>query len=137
MVLEGAATEQKAATHQIRAATLEMQVQKLEILVGDLVASDRKRFTRAVHRQVEKRMKHCTTLAPFEFPLEIKTETAYGEADVYIGTLTQKFVAISGDSDLIYQPSRRYVARPVKDGHSILFKVIQLIYYSYMIKKCC
>lgn len=132
--MDGALSQEKAETHQKRAATLEKNTKKLRNLVEGLIGSEKKRFSRAVWRSVEKRTDQCSGLEPFRFPEQINQVNAPFEADVYIGRQPANVLAISNDSDLIYQPNRAFVARPVRDGKSALFKVIFYINFKLYCK---
>jgi hypothetical protein len=62
-------------------------------------------------------------LEDFNFPAEIITITANGEADVFLGEQPPDVLRISGDSDSIFYLNAQFVARPVRDGNSVKFKV--------------
>ncbi len=127
VVLDGARTVEKAGAHLKRTESLAKAFLKLETLVKQLIASDIKKYSRAIHKTVDKKIKATKSLTDFVFPSPIITCTARGEADVYLGTLAESVVRISGDSDTLYYSNTRLVARPVRNGKTIMFKVFYLL----------
>jgi hypothetical protein len=77
-----------------------------------------------IGRKYQKPKQRRTEQLPeYSVPDGVDQVNAVGEADVHLAKQTAKMIRISGDSDCIYAIKADYVARPFRQGSSIVYKV--------------
>jgi hypothetical protein len=120
--LDGNPTVEKTKALLERTKSLETRLQKFKTMVNSVDG----RKSKAVHKKIQKLRLSTKKLPDYSPPSGLQTVNAVGEADVAMAALDRNVVRVSGDSDTLYHYNCRYVARPMRKGKSIQFKVINI-----------
>ena len=130
IVIDGKPTIQKAATHDKRKVKIDAAQKRYQTALKAAHDAKRRRprHYKAIHKARVDAFRftdeHKIGMKKAFETVGFKVVIAPGEADVYIGSLTGSFVAVSADSDVCFYRNVQRCVRPIRAGHVYKYNLI-------------